>query len=211
MTTTSDRIRATTAERETAPEPPQRVSRAQRRAAARAFRPSRTLPAVVAAGALAAASILTTAEVVAGLIHRRVHLLPVAWLTRFGHDTHWHDPAAIVTAAIACLFGVLLIALALVPGRPRIIALTPRDPHTVIGITRTGLRRHLAAAATEIDGITRARVHLGRRLVRVKAASPLRDARGLSQQVHQAVTGRLDELAPLRRLRVRVTVRRRKD
>ena len=209
--TTADLARTTTAAHETAPGPPRPVGQAERREAARAFRPRRTYPAVAAAGGLAAAAVLITADVVTGPVDRRVHVLPVAWLTRLGHDTHWDDPAAIATAAIACLLGVLLIALALVPGRPRLIALTSHDPHTVIGITRTGLRRHLAAAATGIDGIARARVSLGRRRVRVKAASPLRDARGLSPQVHQAVTGRLEDLAPLRPLRVRATVRGLKD
>lgn len=209
--TTSDLAPTTIAADGTAPGPPRPVGRAERREAARAFRPRRTYPAVVTAGVLAAAAVLITAEVVAGLIGRRAHVLPVSWLTRFGHDTQWHDPAAIATAAIACLLGVLLIALALVPGRPRVIALTSHDPDTVIGITRTGLRRYLAAAATGIDGIARARVSLGRRRVRVKAASPLREARGLPQQVHQAVAGRLEDLAPLRPLRVRVTVRGLRD
>jgi hypothetical protein len=198
---------ATQTEPGTVPEP----QPARRREAARAFRPSRTLPAVAVAAALAAAAIAATVQVVAGLIHRTVHLLPVAWLTRLGHDTHWSDPAAQGAAALVFLLGILLIAAAFAPGRSRAIPLTPPDPHTVIGITCAGLRRQLAAAATGIDGIARAHVRVGRRSIRVKALSPLRDTTGLSQQVHQALTGRLQHLAPLRPLRVRVTVRRRKD
>lgn len=183
----------------------------QRRAAAHAFRPSRTLPAVVTATVLAAAATLTSIETTAALLHHTAGVLPTAWLTRLGHDTRWSDPAALTAAATACLLGVLLITLALTPGRPRVIALTSPDPHTVIGITRSALRRHLAAAATGIDGIAHARVRVGRGHIRVNAASPLRDTRELSQQVHQAVTGRLQALAPLRPLPVRVTVRGRKD
>lgn len=195
-----------------APEPhPAQAGRERRRQAARAFRPSRTLPAVAVAAALAAAAIATAVQVTAGLIHHAVHLLPVAWLTQFGHTTHWSDPAAQAAAALVCLLGIVLIAVAFTPGRSRAVPLTPSGPHTVIGITRAGLRRHLAAAATGIDGIARARVRVGRRSIRVKALSPLRDTTGLSQQVHQALTGRLQHLAPLRPLRVRVTVRRRKD
>jgi hypothetical protein len=209
--TTTDPVRVTTAERETAPEPPQPVGQAQRRAAVRAFRPARTLPAVVVGWVLAVLAVLVTVEVVSGLVHRRLHLLPVAWLTRLGHETRWDDPATLAIAAFACLIGVLLIALALLPGRPRVIALTPHDPDTLLGITRTGLRRHLTVVATEVDGITRAKVRLRRRGARVKAVSPLRDVGGLPEQVHQAVSGRLEELAPLRPLRVRVTLRRRED
>lgn len=202
---------ATQTEPGTGPHPDARAGREQRREAARAFRPSRTLPAVAVATALAAAAIAAAVQVTGGLTHHAVHLLPVAWLTRLGHTTHWSDPAVQAAAALACLLGILLIAVACTPGRSRAIPLTPPDPHTVIGISRAVLRRHLAAAVTSIDGIARARLRVGRRSIRVKALSPLRDTTGLSQQVHEALTGRLQHLAPLRPLQVRVTVRRRKD
>jgi Family of unknown function (DUF6286) len=208
--TTADLLPGPAADHVAAPEPP-RAGRAQRRAAARAFRPRRVLPAVVAAAVLAAASILAATEVISTLVNRPAHVLPVEWLARAGRDVHWDDPAALATAAVACALGIVLIALALAPGRSRMIALTSGDPQTVTGITRAGLRRYLAAAATRVDGIARARVRLGRRRVRVKAASPLRDARGLSGQVEQAVTACLEELAPLRPRRLRVAVRRKED
>jgi hypothetical protein len=209
--TTADLIPGLAADHVDTPEPPRPDARAQRRAAARAFRPRRVLPAVVVAALLAAAAILAAIEVISTLVNRRVHVLPTGWLARAGRDVHWDDPAALAVAAVACALGIVLIALALIPGRSRMIALTSGDPQTVTGITRAGLRRYLAAATTSVDGIARARVRLGRRRVRVRAASPLRDARGLSGQVEQAVTARLDELAPLRPRRVRVTVRKKED
>jgi Family of unknown function (DUF6286) len=208
---TTDLLPGPAADHVAAPGPPRAGGRAQRRAAARAFRPRRMLPAVVAAAVLATAAILTATEVISTLVNRPAQVLPVGWLARAGRDVHWDDPAALATAAVACALGIVLIAVVLAPGRSRMIALTPGDPQTVTGITRTGLRRYLAAAATRVDGIARARVRLSRRRVRVKAASPLRDARGLSGQVEQAVTARLEELAPLQPRRVRVTVRRRED
>jgi hypothetical protein len=194
-----------------APEPSRAGGRAPRRAAARAFRPRRVLPAVVAAAVLAGAAILAAIEVISTLADRPVHVLPAGWLARFGRDVHWDDPAALAVAAGACALGIVLIALALAPGRSRMIALASEDAQTVTGITRAGLRRYLTAAATGVDGIARARIRLGRRRVRVRAASPLRDARGLSGQVEQAVNARLEELALLRPRRIRVTVRRKED
>ncbi len=209
--TTSDLVPAAAAEHAGTPPRPRAGGRALRRAAARAFRPRRVIPAVMVAAVLAAAAILAATEVISTLAGHPAHVLPVAWLARAGRDVHWDDPAALATAAVACALGIVLIAGALVPGRSRMIALDSGDPQTVTGITRAGLRRYLAAAATGVDGIARARVRLGRRRVRVQAASPLRDARGLSGLVEQAVTGRLEQLSPLRPLRVRATVRRRED
>ena len=209
--TTSDLVPGFAADHADTPEPRRAEARAQRRAAARAFRPRRVLPAVVVAAVLAAAAILAAIEVISTLAGHPVHVLPAGWLARTGRDVHWDDTAALATAAVACALGIVLIALALAPGRSRMIALASGDPQTVTGITRAGLRRYLAAAATGVDGIARARVRLGRRRARVRAASPLRDARGLSGQVEQAVTGRLEQLAPLRPRRVRVTVRRKED
>ena len=209
--TTSDLVPAAAAEHAGTLPQPRAGGRALRRAAARAFRPRRVIPAVMVAAVLAAAAILAATEVISTLAGHPAHVLPVAWLARAGRDVHWDDPAALATAAVACALGIVLIAGALVPGRSRMIALDSGDPQTVTGITRAGLRRYLAAAATGVDGIARARVRLGRRRVRVQAASPLRDARGLSGLVEQAVTGRLEQLSPLRPLRVRATVRRRED
>jgi hypothetical protein len=209
--TASDLVPAAAADQVDAPEPPRGGGLALRRAAARAFRPRRVLPAVVMAAVLAAAAILAATEVITTLAGHPAHVLPVTWLARAGRDAHWDDPAALATAAVACALGVVLIARALTPGRSRLIALASGDPQTVTGITRAGLRRYLAAAATGVDGIARARVGLGHRRVRVQAASPLRDARGLSSQVEHAVTDRLEQLAPLRPLRVRASVRRRED
>ena len=78
-------------------------------------------------------------------------------------------------------------------------------------MTRAGLRRHLADAATTVDGIASAKVKVRRRRARVYATSSLRNIEGLADQVETAVTERLAALAPLRPLRVRVSVRKRKD
>ncbi|GAA4077978.1 DUF6286 domain-containing protein [Actinomadura miaoliensis] len=165
----------------------------------------------MAAVLLGAAAVLTFIEVVAALLDRQANVLPVGWLARLGRDTRFDDPLAVTAAVILCVLGVTAIVPAVKPGRPRVIALDSPDRQTVIGITRTALRRQLTAAATGIDGVARARIRVGRRRIRVRATSPLRDPSGLAAQMTDAVTARLQELAPLRPLRVRATVRRRED
>ncbi|GAA0338969.1 DUF6286 domain-containing protein [Actinoallomurus spadix] len=183
-----------------------------RRGGRRVFRPRRAVPAVLAAAALAAAAFLIAVEVITSLLsHRSGSVLPVPYLAGLGRATRWADPLALAVACLLAVLGLLLILLALWPGRPRVIALAFDDPDVVVGITAAGLRRQLAQAARNVDGVTRARVRLRRGGVRVQAASPLRDPRGLPEQVERAVTGRLRELAPLRPPHVRVTVRNRED
>lgn len=183
--------------------------RQQRRAAAHAFRPRRVLPSVVAAAVVAAAAILTVIETIAAAVGRPGYVLPVGSLTALPGASRFDDPLTIAIAVALCIVGLAAIVLAVRPGRPRTIALTAADSQTVIGMSRTALRRHLSAAATGVDGVTGARVQIGRRRIRVTATSPLHDTSGLASQVTDAVTDRLRELQPLRPLRVGSAVRRR--
>lgn len=212
--TAGDHFRGTPA-REAPPEqvvkgPTPQADVAQRDAAARAFRPRRVVTAVLVATLLAVAGILTAIMVISAVTGHHDVLFATA-VAHAGRQLHWDDPATLAIGAAAAAIGIILIALGLVPGRGTMVAIVSPDPQTVTGITRYGLRRYLAAAATEVDGISRARVKIRPRRVRVKASSPLRDARGLSGQVKAAVTSRLEEMAALRPLHASVTVRRKED
>jgi hypothetical protein len=165
----------------------------------------------VVGAVLAAAAILIAAEIISALLDRSSLLLPVSSLARLGRTTHWDHLSALITAGAIGAVGLLLVALALWPRRPRAVALASHDPDVVLGISRGGLRRYLTQAAEGVDGIARAKVRIGRRRIRVRTVSPLRDTSGLGDQVRRAVTDRIDRLAPLRHPVVRVTVRRRKD
>jgi hypothetical protein len=199
---------------ETRPVPPGRPlepgSLAERRAAARAFRPRRTVPAIVVSALLAVATGLIAAYLISKYVGHQVHVLPQG-LFQAGHQWHWDDPRPLVASGVACALGLLLISLALWPGRFRVVPVASRDPYAVAAMTRAGLGRYLADAATTVDGIAAAKVKVRRRRARVYAASSLRDIEGLTDQVETAVTERLAALAPLRPLRVRVSVRKRKD
>ena len=199
---------------ETKPVPPHRQlepgSLAERRAAARAFRPRRALPAIVVSALLAVATGLIAAYLISNYVGHQVHVLP-GGLFQAGHQLHWDDPRPLVASGVACALGLLLIVLALRPGRFRVVPVTSQDPYAVAAMTRAGLRRYLVGAASTVDGIASAKVKVRRRRARVYATSSLRDTAGLTAQVETAVTDRLTTLAPLQPLRVRVSVRKRRD
>lgn len=187
------------------------ASSPSRRAIRRAFGTRRVFPAVITAALLTAAAAIVAAEVIGALVHRPPGLLPVAWLGRLGRETHWDDVLVLAVAAVLAALGLLLLALALWPGRLRAVALRSEATDVVLGITPHGLRRYVARAAESVDGVARARAKVRRRRVRVRADSPLRDVADLTGQVRQAVDERLDELALLHRPRPHVTVRHRED
>jgi Family of unknown function (DUF6286) len=184
---------------------------AVRRAVRRAFGPRRVVPSVVTAALLAAAAILLAAEVVGGLVGRPPGVLPVAQLARLGRNLRWDDVLVLAVASFLAALGLLLLLLALRPGRLRAIPLRSEDPYVVLGIARPDLRRYLAWSAESVDGVDRARVKVRRHRVRVSAVSPLHDAGGLTDQVRGALDERLGELAPLHKPHLRVTVRHRED
>lgn len=186
-------------------------ARRRGRATRRAFRPLRVVPAVVTAALLAIAAILVMIEVVAALLHRSVAVLPVTWLAWLGRTSYWDDLHVLAGAAAVAAIGLLLLALALSPGRPRAVTVKCDDPDVLMGVTRPSLRRYAEDAAQGVDGITGARAVSGRRRVRVRATSPLRDARGLTDEVRRAVEQRFEELALLNPPRLRVTVRSREQ
>lgn len=184
---------------------------AELRAAARAFRSRRVIPAVIVAVVLAIISALAADEVFGTMAGHPANAAALASMRRLGTDLHWNEPAVIGAAAAACAIGAILVVLALLPGRSRIVAIRTADPHTVAGVTHLGLRRCLAEAALQQDGIDRARVQLGPHRISVRAVSPLRDAPGLAAQVSQGVAASLAEFDPLQPTRIRSAVRRRED
>ncbi|GII83638.1 hypothetical protein Ssi03_16280 [Sphaerisporangium siamense] len=189
-----------------AEEPPVRHGVA-RRAAARAFRPRRAISATVTALLLSLAALLTLAGAVSAATGTDMRMPPWSWLADFAAGPV-DDPGHLAAASGALALGLFLLGLAFVPGRARVVPLAPDDPMTVTAITRGGLRRHLATVAEGVDGVSRARVRVGRHAVRVNATTPLREPAGLPGEVTEAVGDRLDELRPLRPLRVHVDVRR---
>lgn len=181
------------------------------RATRRAFRSTRSIAAIVVAALLAALALLAAAEVISRLLDRPLRLPLVDRLTRLGRDTAWDDPFVLALAGAIGVVGLILLALALWPGRGRALPIDLGESAMVAGITRTGLRRLAAEAATTVDGISSASARARRRRVTVRVASPLHDPTGLAEQVNRTVTSRIERLALLKPPTVRVRIHSRRE
>ena len=165
--------------------------------------------AFILAAALIAASVVVIAEVI-GLAAHRSPLL-VHWTTwyHWARKTRWDTLVVRVWSAILIAVGALVLVLELKPRRITRLPLQSGDDATDAAVTRRGLAGILRAAATSVDGISKATVKVRRCRARVTAASAARGrpaATALTEPVTQALHSQLDSL-DLRhppRLKVRV-------
>ncbi|MGI5283366.1 DUF6286 domain-containing protein [Nonomuraea polychroma] len=176
------------------------------RTARRALRPARTLPGAVVSLALAAGLGATAAEVVSALLGHPLGWVPVNQLIELAGKTTWREAAtaALVTAGA----GTLMVLLAIVPGRCRLVPVQTADPLIVIGITRSGLRRTLRAAAQQVAGVDKARVRLRRRTIEVAVMTGAESSGSMLRQVGTAVGDRLAGVGTLGTGEVVVRLRR---
>ncbi|WP_141578858.1 DUF6286 domain-containing protein [Actinomadura sp. WMMA1423] len=164
------------------------------RAARHTFRSYRALPALAAALLMAAAGVLTAIEVISTSVDRPAHIFPYGWV----RDASWDDWYVRAIFAALALVGVWFVLAAVLPGKSRIVPLRGRDPSLMMGVSRRGLKRALAAAAEGAPGVSGVRkVRLGRRRVRVVAETPMRETAGLDAGIAAAVRDRLDALRPV--------------
>jgi len=179
-----------------------------RRKARRVFRPRRTVPGVLVAAVLAAAGILGVIWAASAALGHPLWKVPHRdFAGPLQSTTHWSSTGTLAVAAVAAFIGLVLVLIAVIPGRPRAIALASGDDSVVVGVPRRSLRRSLAWLAGDVPGIDSAKVRAGRRSVKVRATTRLRDTAGLRDSVQAAVEGRLAALDPLWPLRVKVRLR----
>ncbi|MEW9547625.1 DUF6286 domain-containing protein [Nonomuraea sp. NPDC050783] len=176
------------------------------RRARRALRPARTLAGAVVSLVLAGGLGAVAAEVVSALLGHRLGWVPVDELTELAGRTSWREaaPAGLALAGA----GVAMLALAVVPGRCRLVPVRTTDPHIVIGITRPGLRRTLRAAAQQVPGVDRARVRLRPRTIEVTVVTADESSGSMLRQVGTAVGDRLAGVGTLGTGEVVVRLRR---
>ncbi|MEV4004723.1 DUF6286 domain-containing protein [Actinomadura sp. NPDC049753] len=169
-------------------------SRKADRAARHTFRSQRMLPALAAALLMTGAGVLTAIEVISAALNHPAHIFPYEWV----RDANWDGVYARAIFVGLALVGVWFVLAAVVPGKSRIIPLHGRDPNLMMGVSRRGLKRSVAAAAEGAPGVSGvSRVRLGRRRVQVVAETPVREPAGLDAEVTEAVRERLDRLDPL--------------
>ncbi|WP_157548019.1 DUF6286 domain-containing protein [Nonomuraea candida] len=189
-------------------EPPR--SKAADRAAVRAFRPQRRVPAIVAALLLTLLSLLVLAETVSALAGRPLRWLPYDRMLAWASSTLWSDPRVLLGSALVTLLGLAALALALVPGRPRMVPVRSGDPDVIIGLRPKSVTRALARAAEQVPGVRSARVRLRGHTFAVTPDTSERETDGVGRDVRGAVLSRLAGLDPVRPYRVAVNLKERR-
>jgi hypothetical protein len=172
--------------------------REARLAALREFRPLR-IPARVAVALVVIATGALTAIAVVTWPHSFLH----AFVKNADHmlrTLSMDDPKALSAAGVLAGLGLVLMLLAVLPGRTRTEPLRGADPLVVAGVGRRRLGWALAVAAADVPGIGSASVRLRGRLRRraiVRAATAYPMPGGLAAEVRDAVAIKLAEMEPV--------------
>ncbi|MBW5423467.1 Asp23/Gls24 family envelope stress response protein [Streptomyces sp. BG9H] len=136
---------------------------------------------------------------------------PARWRTRLMEwlATHGPDSGAWPGAAIAAavfLLGVVLLVVAVTPGRRRLLPVAGPDAGIHAVIDRSSVASLLRDAVAEVPGVTRVRVRVGRRRARVRAGlgfgSPATARRAVADTARETLAA--CGLARPLRLKVRV-------
>ena len=180
-----------------------------RRKARREFRPRRRTPGVLVAAVLAAAGFAGCAWAASAALSHPLWQIPHrVFAGPLQTTVHWDDTGVLLVASAVAFVGFLLIVIAVIPGRTRAVPVASGDDSLVIGVPRRNLRRSLGWLATDVAGIDKAKVRMGRRSVKVRAITKLRDHAGLRESVQSVVEDRVARLDPLWPVRVKVRLRR---
>lgn len=165
--------------------------------------------AVLLACGLLALGVLVAVEVVLAALGRPAAVLPYSRLADVLREQTWQAGVVRTAGLGLCLLGLLVVLPALRRGKPSDLPLQAVTDGVDTAVDRRGLQKTLAAAAERVDGVRSVTAKVGRRKVRVRAKSRLRDTTGLPQQIDQAVRDELDVLALHQPLAVKVTTKKR--
>ncbi|WP_433253320.1 DUF6286 domain-containing protein [Streptosporangium sp. CA-135522] len=182
---------------------------AVRRRSLRLLRPGRT-PAGVLVALTASVSLSVATGVAAGLLTGSAFgRMPYRQFAAWVGEAKWSDHLSLALSLVVVMAGALLLGLAVLPGRTRLVPLESADPRMVMGMTRAGLRRTLREAAQSVNDVDRARVRLGRRNVEITVVGDTDRTGLLLRQVGAAVGDRMASLGAVCGGEVVVRLRRR--
>jgi hypothetical protein len=166
---------------------------------------------VLVAAVLAAAAILGAIWAVSAALGRPLWTVPRGdFAGPLQNTVHWSDTGTITVGAAVAFIGLLLVLIGVIPGRPRAVPLASGDSALVIGVSRRNLHRSLSWLIEDVPGIDSAKVRTGRRSLKVRATTRLRDTAGLREKAQATVEDRIAALDPLFPLQVKVRLRRKK-
>lgn len=181
------------------------------RAGARVHRPwsQRRVPVAVLALLAAAVCGVLLYDVVsvhaAGRAPARWRVETLEWLATHGPDSGTSTGGLAAAAGVFAL-GVLLLVLALTPGRRGVLAMRPPLPGVRAVVDRRAVAVLLRDAVSDVPGIGRVRVGVGRRRARVRAGLAFGEPEGARRAVAEATEAAAAGLGLARPLRLRVRV-----
>ncbi|MFC4127758.1 DUF6286 domain-containing protein [Nocardia rhizosphaerae] len=169
-------------------------------------RPRRVVPAVVVASVLATVAVLVVVSLVQRLAGR-AELVSYDSLAARLHATTWDSGWVLAVGIAAVVLGVILLSIAVAPGRGVVVPLEAGDGIDA-GITRRSLRAAIADAAQSVDGLERARIRLRRKKIQVSGhtGNPVPQT---AAEIGTAVGARLDRIRPGHTPRLRTSLRTR--
>ena len=158
-------------------------------------RPRRGLAAAIVALVLCGAGALTAVVAIQMLLGERPWI-SYDWVARTLHDTHWPDTAVLIGGITLSVLGLLVLLAAVLPGRPTVLPLRDHESGLDSGASRRSFRGTLRVAAASVDGVSAARLSLGRRKVRAAVRTNRVTTAGLDDAVRTAVEHRLAQIGP---------------
>ncbi|MDN5765519.1 MAG: DUF6286 domain-containing protein [Humibacillus sp.] len=175
-------------------------------------RPSRTVPATIAAVCVTAVGGLLAWAAIARLVDSRWPSF-VGWTHRNVGDLTWGSAAAITIAVVLALVGLVLLVSALAPGKPNAFVIDDSDlgsdevASTELIMTRKAVAKLATAHAHQVSGIDSVSATVTSRAVRLTVSSPSAQRDDLSQRVTAAVREALDAVRLTPAPQVTTTVR----
>ena len=168
---------------------------------------------VVVSVALIAFGVVLAVEVGAALFGAPPLLVDWRGAYDAGRTDSWSSNPVRVVASVVTAVGLLLLLAQLKPRRVSRLAVSTDDRYTDAAVTRAGVRGALRRAAENVDGISGAKVRLGRRRAKVVASTRAGETglrEDLTADIRTAVIDRLTSLELTRPLRVHARVQSRK-
>lgn len=155
-------------------------------------RPRRAIPAALLALALLATCVAVVWSLLQRLTGAREFISYHGIAGRL-HTVAWDDRQVLIAGAATALAGLVLLALAVLPGRAVVVPLTGAEDFAA-GVARRGLRGALQDAAQSVEGVRSARVRLRRNRVRVTARTGYAHTASLAEAVSAAVEERIGRI-----------------
>lgn len=157
---------------------------------------------------LVVGGLLVAVEIVLAQLGRQALLIPSsAWASWLGGQT-WDTFTVRLVLAGLVVVGLLLLILALRPGKPRRLALPATGSNLHVSIARRALQQNLADTAARASGVASASAKAGRRTVTVTATTANPNNTEVQKAAQAMVNQRLDQLGLARQLHSRVRIER---